>query len=395
MADYSEHKSAAELEREIEAQRDRVESTIDQIQQKLSPGQMVDELLSYTKSGGGEFVSNLGRVAKNNPLPVALLGVSLAWLIARPGQGPMGGNSRHQRSDRDWDRRLADNGTSYSSHYEEYDYLDEEDDYVTEYPYASVSGSSLTRVGEVTDDKGSRYSEFIDGTGRKFRALTDSMGRRAGHFTDETGNKFRGFTDEAGNRITMFKDEAGNIMHDASGWASNTWRAANRRLRDVQHALGSGGGQLGRRFSSAGSSVQHRASQMGNDMVNMFESQPLVGGALAFAVGAAMGSLIPHTEQEDQVLGDAADKVKREAGHMAEDLYSKGKEQVSSLYEEASSKAGELYDKAKSNVSGATGQSDGSGSANTSSTGSSAYSSAGSQSAMPGSSTYQPGSTSI
>ena len=48
MAHDSEHKSSAELQREIELQRSRVENTIDQIQDKLSPGHLVDELLAYT-----------------------------------------------------------------------------------------------------------------------------------------------------------------------------------------------------------------------------------------------------------------------------------------------------------------------------------------------------------
>src|ERR1051325_4181685 len=79
-----DHKSAAELQREIELQRTQVEDRIDQIQQKLSPGQIVDELMAYTKGGGGEFISTLQRQVTANPLPVALLGVSLAWLMAKP-----------------------------------------------------------------------------------------------------------------------------------------------------------------------------------------------------------------------------------------------------------------------------------------------------------------------
>ena len=83
MAYDSDSKSSADLQREIEMQRSRVEDRIDQIQEKLSPGQLVDELLAYTKGGGGEFVASLQRNVTANPLPVALLGVSIAWLISR------------------------------------------------------------------------------------------------------------------------------------------------------------------------------------------------------------------------------------------------------------------------------------------------------------------------
>src|SRR5690606_34383864 len=79
---YNGHKSSAELEREVEAQRHHLEQTISEIQSRLSPGQLMDQALSYTREGGGRFASNLGRSVSDNPLPATLLGISLAWLMA-------------------------------------------------------------------------------------------------------------------------------------------------------------------------------------------------------------------------------------------------------------------------------------------------------------------------
>ena len=82
--------SSAEIEREVEAQRAQVESTIGEIKERLTPGQLMDEVLSYTKHGGAHFASNLGHTITANPLPATLLGISLAWLMVglqllRPG----------------------------------------------------------------------------------------------------------------------------------------------------------------------------------------------------------------------------------------------------------------------------------------------------------------------
>ena len=52
-----ENKSSAELEREVEAQRNRVEARLGEIKDRLSPGQLLDEALSYTKHGGAHFAS--------------------------------------------------------------------------------------------------------------------------------------------------------------------------------------------------------------------------------------------------------------------------------------------------------------------------------------------------
>lgn len=375
MADYSENKSAAEIQREIEMQRHRVEDTIDAIQERLSPGQLVDELLTYTKSGGGEFAANLGKVAMRNPLPVALLGVSLVWLIARPGGS--GGSKDHSR-DREWDRRFQGSGmqasagprygsayagSSYDSTYDPYEGDDE-----TEYPTATVQGSVLQRLGHVTDESGNRYSEFVDDAGKKFRALTDEAGNRAGHFLDEAGNKFRGFTDATGSGITQFRDEAGNLLQEASGWASHTWAMAGRRLHDAQHLVKSGvsglrsgvsglrsgvsgltnrASHLTGRAGEMGGQVQHHADRAVRSAQNMLYEQPLVGGALAFAVGAAIGTALPRTQHEDHLLGEVSDNLKKEAGHKAGELYEKGKEQVGTLYETAQEKATRLYGQAK------------------------------------------------
>ncbi len=42
---------------------------------------------------------------------------------------------------------------------------------------------------------------------------------------------------------------------------------------------------------------------------NFFEEQPLVVGALAVAVGAAMGGVLPRTRVEDEAMGASSDKL--------------------------------------------------------------------------------------
>lgn len=72
-----------EIQAEIQRTRREMDGTLSAIEQRLTPGQLVDQGLTYLKnSGGQEFVSNLGQQAKQNPLPVALVGIGLAWLMA-------------------------------------------------------------------------------------------------------------------------------------------------------------------------------------------------------------------------------------------------------------------------------------------------------------------------
>ena len=344
MAYENENKTSAELQREIEQQRSKVESTIDQIQDKLSPGQLVDELLAYTKGGGGEFVASLQRNVTANPLPVALLGVSLAWLMAKPAksESDSGLGASTIRSDRHWDDSINQRRgyTSGTDDFDEYD----------EYPISVITGDSLQRLGNTSDEHGRSYSEFADDAGKKFKALADSSGKRAGHFVDEAGNRYKGFTNAAGDQVKHFRDEAGNLLDDASGWASHTWQKAREKLHDARDAIGSQAGSSQQRVGQAGDAVRSQMESLNQTILTQFREQPLVGGALAFALGAALGSALPHTAQEDAFLGEAADAVKGKVGDTAAQLYEDGREKAADLYANATEKAGEIYQQARDGV---------------------------------------------
>lgn len=359
MAHDGEHKSSAELQRDIEMQRRRVESTIDQIQDKLSPGQLVDELLAYTKGGGGEFVASLQRNVTANPLPVALLGVSLAWLIAKPAGAARDHSDDDPgtiRADRHWDDSINQRrGYAGAQDFNEIGEFDEYD----EYPVTEISGDSLQRLGSTSDEHGNMFSEFADDAGRKFKALSDTSGHRAGHFMDEAGNRYRGFTTSAGDQVQHFRDEAGNLLDEAFGWASHTWQKAREKMHDARDTIGSQAGAGRRRAGHAGAAMRGQMESLNQTILHQFRDQPLVGGALAFALGAALGSTLPHTEQEDAVMGEAADAVKGKVGETAAELYEDGKEQAADLYATASDKAGELYRQVRDGVTEPTSASSG------------------------------------
>jgi gas vesicle protein len=315
--------SSATLEREVDAQRHRVESTIDEIKERLSPGQLIDEMLSYTKHGGAHFASSLGHTLSANPVPAALLGVSLAWLMMGP---------KHEQDHKtgSQDRKQP---------YREYGHALE---------YGAISGSGLQRVSHTRDEHGHWYSEFIDDGGKKYRARSDEHGRRSGHFIDDAGRVLGGFVDEAGQRVEQFRDEAGSLLDDATGWASDTWN-------DIANAASRSGNELADSAAHMARDIQHEAGRLSRTAMRTLEEQPLIAASLAFAAGAALGAVLPATREEDEAIGKIADDVKREAAHMAGDLYEQCKEKVAEAYGEASDKAGEVYSDAKRKLSGEAG----------------------------------------
>jgi hypothetical protein len=304
----SDHHTAAELQREIDADRARIEEQLHAIEKRLSPGQLIDELIDYTKhSGGAEYVGNLGKAMKSNPIPVALIGISLAWLMAKTPQ-----QSADDASDRV--------------------------DSTEEYPLAAVTGT-IRRMGPVQEGPDGRYSHFSDESGKRFRALTDAAGRRAGHFLDESGRIYRGFADAAGKQIDEIRDEAGTLLDEASGWALRSWRQVSRSAEKMQTTI-----------AATGETLYEQNARLNTLIQRHFRDQPLVGGALAFAAGATIGAALPHTRQEDEMIGKTSDSIRENLSDTAGTAIDQAVEAGSEVYERALDVVSDVHQAAKERI---------------------------------------------
>lgn len=90
-------RSAAEIEQDVERSRARLSGTLDELRERLSPGQLFEQVMDYAKgSGGREFLGNLGSSVRDNPLPVLLIGAGIGWMM-------LGGGHDRPSRDRGWD----------------------------------------------------------------------------------------------------------------------------------------------------------------------------------------------------------------------------------------------------------------------------------------------------
>ena len=71
-----------QLEQEADVTRWRLSQTLEELRGRMTPGQAVDQVLDYTRNGpAGEFLRNLGREIRENPMPLVLIGIGIAWLM--------------------------------------------------------------------------------------------------------------------------------------------------------------------------------------------------------------------------------------------------------------------------------------------------------------------------
>ncbi len=84
--------STSELERDAERVRAEIADTAEHLKDKMSPGQLMDEVVNYFKDGDtNQLLTNLKDQVRDNPLALAMVGGGLAWLMM--GSGPAHGRN--------------------------------------------------------------------------------------------------------------------------------------------------------------------------------------------------------------------------------------------------------------------------------------------------------------
>jgi Protein of unknown function (DUF3618) len=243
-------KSAAEIEREVQQSRADVEQTLDAIQARLSPGQLLDQAVGYFREGrGGEFARNLGDSIVQNPLPLTLVGVGLAWMMLAGQRSPRNGDQL------------------------ESDYWDDDADAIDE-QYVGLADESMAYMHTGADlPAGEGYGEDRGGYGDSLR-------------------------------------EAGRTAKDKMGELGDRARDAGARARE---RVGRASADLADRAYEARARARYHGRRAEQSVVRSFQEQPLVLGAIGVAIGAAIGAALPPSETEDRLMGEARDDALRRA----------------------------------------------------------------------------------
>jgi len=85
--------SPSGLEREGDEIRADMDRTLDALERKFSPGQLLDRSVDYLRTNGSNLANSVGEAVRNHPVPAVMTCVGLIWLGASltrerlPGQG--------------------------------------------------------------------------------------------------------------------------------------------------------------------------------------------------------------------------------------------------------------------------------------------------------------------
>jgi len=82
-----EGRSAEHLERTADRIREDLDRTLDALERRLAPGQLLDRSLAYLREHGGDMASAVGDSVRRNPVPILLTVAGLGWLVVSTVRG--------------------------------------------------------------------------------------------------------------------------------------------------------------------------------------------------------------------------------------------------------------------------------------------------------------------
>jgi len=299
---YDRRSSSDEIRRDIHRTRADMDDTVDRLQERLKPRHLLDDLLEAFRGSSGadkgsdsvrEMGSRVFDKLKEHPMPAALIGAGIAWLMFDSGSSKQ---TRSGYTPRKWDV------PEYSGSFV---------DARTGRPYTSDYGQN----GRLSDGSGPGMME-------RAKDLASGAAEKLGNAASMARHK-------AGDALQSAKDAAASMGEKVSDWTSSAGDSASP-------AVGAVSG-----YASAASHQASRGYQAGKHYVERgIEEYPMAMGAAALAVGVLTGLLLPHTQTEDRLMGEQADEIKGRAKDAGKEMLESGKHVVAATAAAAHDEAG-------------------------------------------------------
>jgi hypothetical protein len=292
---------------EIRATREDMTGTLSAIQAKLNPQHIREQAVESVRQATIGRVEDAAEDArwrvkgvgndvfetiKRNPAPALLAAVGLGWLFME---------SRGQSGERQFDSRGMRRGARRGDRYYQGDERYGRGGYDYGYSYDEYGRRSVG-YAEPHDYEGQDFSERAGDT---MSRAEDKVQRAA----QQASSKVQDVASQATSKVQDVANQATGAVQDAAYMAKDT-------ASQVVDSARQGAQQVAQE-------AQYRAQRAGSRFGDMMQENPLVIGAAAVALGAIVGFAFPSTEKENEILGEARDRVMDRAQTVASDTAEK------------------------------------------------------------------------
>jgi ElaB/YqjD/DUF883 family membrane-anchored ribosome-binding protein len=332
------HESPEAIKSDIERTRQNMTNKIDQLQARFSPDHIkaqaqetvreivresTQSLTTYFNENSRELGSTIAQAVKGNPIPAALIGLGVGWLLVESYGGSRGNNESYNPSRNQmrghWpnDQWQAQNESRYGASNTSglYSTRDMSPSYGAQYQ-GSDNQYSSAQSGSGSYDKSSQESGWL---GEKVADVREQIGEKAEqlregvqHVGEQVSEKVGEWTDRARSQSSSVGDQAAYYTDQRRG-----------------------------QFSHMGEQASDYLQQSGQQLQRTIEDNPLVFGGVALGIGALIGMALPATRRENAFMGEWRDEVIQSAQEVANEAVERVKgvaEEVRPQLEETANK---------------------------------------------------------
>jgi hypothetical protein len=354
--------TSGDYEREAEHTRRRLADNLDELSKRLTPGQVFDEMLTYSRAGGGTFLSAFSNAMRENPLPSLMIGAGcMMFLSEKMGLRYGRGGGGQPRAGDDVYRPSGLYGTSGATSRvsEAADRLSDSASRASGAAgrMAGAAASSTRATAAAASSRLKSAAEAVQGKASAMAGVAAETARRAASTVGET---MAGAADAAGDTALDLRDQAsgameqmrrgvqtaaGSVRNSAASMRDAAAEAVSDTAASVRDTAASMSGSIAdttdrRRRRAADAFGQGRESA-----VSFIAEQPLLCAAIGMAVGSALASMLPSTDAEDKLMGERSDAVKGAAQRAGSDALDSAVESATNAAESAKNVASKVADR--------------------------------------------------
>ncbi|SHI52453.1 DUF3619 family protein [Wenxinia saemankumensis] len=359
------YRTPEEIERDIERERSGLSSTLHDLNDRLSFDNLAGDIGHQVSGYASDLGTSVSRVVRENPVGVALTGIGIAWLIFGDQAKAKVHDLRHSDDADEYPAAAPvpapSSRTGYSSSYTG-GYTTRET-YTARDPY---TGRTITRTRIAA--RPSETGAYVSGRSSA-GAWADDRNWADTDFeaTHEDTDASPTFRERIWSAVEGAKDKAGELadsvrhgVHDAAHGVSDRSDRARAGLRHRTRMTSDAAKRMRSRLSEGTEHLSEDArnrviaareravvarrdasdafKRRSREVQESYDRQPLVGGAIAFAIGAAVGAMLPRTRMEDDYLGARSDELYHRAEAIFREEMKKAEGVVSDTLDAASDK---------------------------------------------------------
>jgi hypothetical protein len=314
---YEDPNDPEVIRAQIEQTRANMTRTVNSIQEKLAPERLaqqakdsireatsrkVEEMADTARRKANSWRSSLTETIKHNPVPAAMIGIGLGWLLLKGSNGGERRNEFHYYPDSEGNYRLYPSDDWNSPYYEE---------------------RSPSRVGSaahaVQEKAGEMASSVADTASNAASTVADTARSAANTVTETASSAAHTVADTARSAANTVTETASSAAHTVADTARNVKQTTQEQAHYLANQA----------------KVQARYAK--TEFEELMETNPLALGVVAVAAGAIIGLMLPRTQAENRLMGETRDRLMDQAKssakvtmnkvqHVAEEAYQAAKE---------------------------------------------------------------------